>query len=102
MEIVNFSDLVKVKSLDGDKKRLDEIEGKEIIITGFRISKSRYTDQYTAIQFYYADDETETKYVYFTGSTVITDQVAQISEKLEEGQYVKTVLKKIGKYHSLT
>lgn len=102
MEVVNFADLIQHKNLDGDRKRLDEVVGKEIVITGFRISKSKYTDQYTVIQFYFANDETETRYVYFTGSTVITDQIAQIGEKLEEGQYVKTVLKKIGKYHSLT
>lgn len=109
MSIPNFSDLVENRALDGDKVRLETILDKAIIVTGFRISKSKYshkgTESCTTVQFYYEDDENETRYVFFTGSGVIRDQIEEIGQKLEEQHLepvFRTTIRKVGNYHSLT
>ena len=107
MEIPKFSDLVESKTLSGDKKKLEDVLDKPIVITGCKISNSKYqkTESCTTIQCYFADDETETRYVLFTGSTVIRDQIEEITQKLADaGKDIlfSTTISKIGKYHALT
>jgi hypothetical protein len=74
-EIPNFDKLVTHKSLSGDKVRIDDILNKPIIITGFQISSSKYRDKGSGycikVQFYAADDTTETRKVFFSGSSVL-------------------------------
>lgn len=106
MNIPKFGELVTSKTLAGDKKALADVLGKEIIVTGYRISNSKYakTDSCVTIQFYFADDTAETKYVLFTGSGVIRDQLEEVVAKLEEsGQEIlfSTTISKIGKYHAM-
>ena len=109
MSIPNFSDLVTRKALDGDSLKLDDIRGRAIIVTGMRISASKFKkkgdETCTTIQFYFEDDETQTKYVTFTGSSVIREQMEEISKKLEEtgGEFMfRTTVEKCGKYYALT
>ena len=58
--IPQFSDLVKIKALDGEKIKIEDILEKPIIVTGFRVAKSKYShkgiEQCTTIQFYQQDD----------------------------------------------
>ena len=107
--IPNFGDLVESKALDGEKKKLEEVLDKVIVVTGFRSAKSKFvhkgTEFYTTIQFYFEDDPDEKPYVLFTGSGVIKEQLESIEAKLEEAGLEKkfrTTIKKVGNYHALT
>ena len=44
-EIPEFKNLVKQVALDGDKVKIDEILGKDIVICAFRVSESKYKDK---------------------------------------------------------
>lgn len=108
--MVHFGDIVESKNLDGDKKKLEDVLDKPIVLTGWKITTSKYanvnkgTKYCTKLQFYYQEDEEQTRYVLFTGSEVIRDQVEEMEAKLKELQEteVLTTIKKIGSYHSLT
>lgn len=107
--IPNFGDLVESRPLDGDKLKIDGILDKPIIVTGFRIGKSKFnhkgTEYCTTLQFYFENDENQTKYIIFSGSSVIAEQVEEISAKLEESGKAKVfraIVKKVGNYYSLT
>lgn len=109
MDLPNFSDLVDSKTLAGEKVKIESVIEKPIIVTGYRVSKSKYshkgTDFCTTIQFHYEDDAEETKYVIFTGSGVIRDQIEEIAEKLKEANLsfaFRTTIQKVGNYHALT
>ena len=108
-EIPNFGDMVSTKVLDGEKKKLEDVMDRSIIVTGARITKSKFSNKGTencvTIQFYYEDDPNEEKYILFTGSGVISDQVQEILSKLEsEGREIlfRTTIKNCGKYHAMT
>lgn len=106
MAIPKFSDYVEHKPLEGEKVKIEKILGKKIVVTAHKITKSKYkTEHCVTLQFYYADDEAETKYIVFSGSTVIRDQVEEIAQKLEaEGLPVmfETTVQNIGKFYALT
>ena len=110
MGIPNFGDLVTRKPMEGDKKKLEEIQGRPVIVTGMRITKSKYQNgngsgMCATIQFYFDDDETETKYILFTGSSVICDQLEEIEEKLKgQGEDIlfRTTFVKCGKYYAMS
>ena len=109
-DIPNFGDLVTTAiALDGEKKKLDDVLDKSIIVTGARITTSKYshsgTENCVTIQFYYEDDPNEERFILFTGSGVICEQVQEILSKMEsEDREVlfRTTIKKCGKYHALT
>ena len=110
-EIPKFSDLVESRTLDGDKKTLDEIAGKRIIVTAYRVKDSKYNhkgggDKCATLQFYFADDPEEKRHVVFTGSSVLTGQLGEIEQELTDKSLpfvFETVIQKIGdKYWSFT
>ena len=107
-EIPRFGNLVVNKVLDGDKVRIDDILNKEIIICGFQTKPSKYKDKgcgyCTKIQFYFYNDESKTKRVFFSGSGVIKDQMEEAKNTLEKGGLpllFKAMVKKVGNYYSL-
>lgn len=79
MDIPKFGELSERKTLDGDKVKIDDTLNKEIIVTGFHVSSSKYkskgSDYCVKVQFYFKDDESEEKKVFFSGSSVIKDQI---------------------------
>ena len=108
MDIPKFSGLVTNKVLDGDKVRIDDLLNKEIIVCNFQITTSKYKDKGCGycikVQFYYADDPTETKRVFFSGSGVIKDQLEEVKAALEKNQQpllFKATVKKVANYYSL-
>ena len=109
-EIPNFGDLVKNKTLAGEKIKLEDILDRPIIVTGWRFGKSKYqksdntSSVYTTIQFYFEDDEKKTEHVTFTGSGVIRDQLEEMEAALEAvgaGKIFRTTVKKISNYLAL-
>jgi len=94
-----FSDFSQEEqALDGDKIRTDSLVNQELVITGYRIRKSRYSKNvsgdYLTLQVE-IDGET---YVCFTGSDVLIDQVKKYAEEIP---FIATI-KKINRYYTLT
>lgn len=79
-EYPKFSDFSEEETgLDGDKKKIEEILNKEILITGYRIGKSRYRDKdYLTLQFENGGD----KYIVFSGSGVLMKQAQKYEDKM--------------------
>ncbi len=96
-EYPRFSDFAEEsKSFEGDKKKIEDILNKEILIIDFKIkdSKQRQNSLYATIQFR-IDDNT---FIVFSGSTVLINQL----EKYKENLPFFTVIKRIDKYYTLT
>lgn len=91
-----FSDFAQEeKPLDGNKMRIDDILNQEILIIGYKLSKSKYQDtNYVTIQF----EREGKRYVVFTGSQVVADQIEKYSEKIP----FYAIIRKINKYYTLT
>ena len=80
-------------SLTGDKLKLDDILGKEIIIKGYKLGNSKYNEgQVLTLQFELENVE----YITFTGSSVLTNQV----EKYKEEIPFMTKIEKINKFYT--
>jgi len=96
-EYPRFSDFAEEsKSFEGDKKKIEDILNKEILIIDFKIkdSKQRQNSLYATIQFR-IDDNT---FIVFSGSTVLINQL----EKYKENLPFFTIIKKIDKYYTLS
>jgi len=96
-EYSRFSDFAKEsKSFEGDKKRIEDILNKEILIIDFKIkdSKQRIGTQYITIQFKIDD----INYIVFTGSNVLIEQLSKYKDNVP----FFTTIKKIDKYYTLT
>lgn len=79
-----FSDFTEITTLEGDKKKIDDILNQNIIVTGARFSKSRYNKnesrKYLTLQFKMNGEEK--LYVIFTGSNVLASQVEKYKDKI--------------------
>ena len=107
-EIPNFDTLVTHKALDGDKVRIDDLLNKPIVITGFQISTSKYKDKGCGFcvkaQFYEAGDEKQVRKVFFSGSSVLKDELEEVQKTLEKQNLpilFRATVKKVGNYYSL-
>ncbi len=81
--------------LDGTKKKLSEVLDKEILVLAFRIGKSKFRDRnYVTIQF----ENGGSRYVVFTGSDVLMDQLKRHEGKLP---FYTTIVKRYN-YFSLS
>ena len=91
-----FSDFAtEDKPLEGEKKKLDGILNVEILIIGFKIGKSKYKDEnYLTLQF----DINNNKYILFTGSVVLSDQMQKYQDEIP----FYTKIKKIKNYYIMT
>lgn len=96
MEYPRFENFAEDEGpLEGEKKRIDDITGKEILITAYKISKSKFKEgNYIAIQ-YISNDK---KYVVFTGSIVLTNQL----EKYRSNLPFYTKIERRKNYYTLT
>ena len=107
MDIPKFEDYSELKTLDGDKVKIDDILNKPIVVTGYTVMNSKYknksSEYCTKVQFYYTDDEKQERRVFFSGSMVIKDQIENIEKKLNEQDLpllFQTTVKKVGNYYS--
>lgn len=81
--------------LEGKKKKLEDVLNIEILITDFRISKSKYNERdYITIQF----ENDNSKSVIFTGSSILIKQMERYKDKLP---FYATIAKR-NKYFTLT
>lgn len=92
-----FSDFAKDKlPMPGDKKRLGEILNKEILVTDFRVTKSKQRDGEKCLQMQFVMNSNV--YVLFTGSSVLIDQIQSAKDKIP----FKTAVVKVDKYFSFS
>jgi hypothetical protein len=87
------------RPFSGDKVRLNDLINKEIILLRYKIRPSKYKDKgdrCATVQFKY--DESGEEKIFFTGSSVIIDQLEKYGEKLP----FMTVIKHIDKYYTLS
>jgi hypothetical protein len=96
-----FSDFSQEeKRLEGTKMRIQEILNKEILVTGYTINQSHYPDgksdskNYLALQFELDGEQ----HIVFTGSAVLTDQIARYKENIP----FYTIIKHIDRYYTFT
>lgn len=69
----------ETKPLEGDKVRLDDVVNIEMVVTGYKITKSKYNDNRCL---HLAVSINGTKHVIFTGSTVLAEQVEKYGEHI--------------------
>ncbi|MBC2746273.1 MAG: hypothetical protein HF975_04555 [ANME-2 cluster archaeon] len=96
-EYPHFSDFAEEsKPFKGEKKKIEDILGKEILIIDFRIkeSKQRIGTKYITLQFM-LNNET---YITFTGSNILIEQMNKYSENIP----FHTTIEKIHKYYTFT
>lgn len=81
--------------LDGEKVKLKDIFGKEILVTGHSVHKSKFKDEsYLTLQFKFENKTC----VLFTGSCVLIDQVEKYTNKIP----FLTIIRDFGKYYAFT
>lgn len=86
-EYPNFSDFAIDETLIGEKIQIERILNKRVLITRYRINKSKFKESnYVTIQFT-LDDKT---HVVFTGSEVLMKQLEKYKDKMP---YNTTIVK---------
>ena len=81
--------------MGGDKISITDVINKEITILAFRVKESKLKDgNYLTLQI----EKEEKKFVIFTGSNVLIDQMEKYKNELP----FLTTIRKIHKYYSLT
>jgi len=96
-EYARFSDFAEEsKVFDGDKKKIEEILNKEILVLDFKLKESKHhrDTQYVTIQFKIDN----IIYILFNGSRVLADQL----EKYKDYLPFYATIKKIDKYYTFT
>lgn len=92
-----FANFAKDKlPMPGKKKRLDEILNREIVVTDFRITKSKRKEGTDCLQIQFVLDDDV--FVAFTGSAVLSDQIQAARDNIP---FRGTVVK-IDKYYSFS
>ena len=84
--------------LDGAKTKVEDVLNREIVITGFRVTPSKYNSngygKCLTIQY----ELDGARYVLFTGSSVLTEQLEKYGR---EAPFLATI-KKIDRYYTLS
>ncbi len=92
-----FADFARDKlPMPGEKKRLDEILNKEILIVDYRITKSKKRQDGKCLQLQFVMNGQVC--VLFTGSAVLIDQMQSVNEKIP----FRTTVVKIDRYYSFS
>ena len=97
VEYPRFSDFAEEsKVFDGDKKKIEEILNKEILVLDFKLKESKHhrDTQYITLQFKLDD----TTFILFNGSKVLADQL----DKYKDNLPFYAIIKKIDKYYTFT
>jgi hypothetical protein len=82
-------------AITGDKLKIDNILGKEIVVKGYKIGNSKYNNgQLLTLQFNIDNKE----YIIFTGSSVLMKQC----EKYKDEIPFATKIEKINKFYTFT
>lgn len=97
IEYPRFSDFAEEsKTFEGEKKKIEEILNKEILVLDFKLKESKHHQdtQYLTLHF----KENDTIFILFNGSRVLADQL----EKYKDNFPFYATIKKIGKYYTFS
>lgn len=92
-----FSDFAEEQTLDGDKVKLDDVLNKEIVVTGYVVTKSKYKssgDMCLKLQF----EVDGAMYILFTGSNVLINQIERYHDEIP----FITTIKKVDKFYTFS
>jgi len=94
-----FSDFAdEEQPIEGDKVKIDSILNKEILVTAYKVKKSKYeksnSGQCVTVQF----KIDSTIKIFFTGSCVLLDQL----EKYGHEMPFLTTVKKVDRYYTFS
>lgn len=92
-----FSDFAEEQTLDGEKMKLDDVLNKEIIVTGFMVSRSKYKsngENCLKLQF----ELNGTKHILFTGSNVLINQIERYQSEIP---FISTI-KRVDKFYTFS
>ena len=96
-ECHTFADFARDKlPMPGDKKRLDEILNKEILVVDFRITNSKKKPEGKCLQIQFVLNNQVC--VAFTGSVVLIDQIQSARDKMP----FRGTIVKMDRYYSLS
>lgn len=94
----NFTDFAEEQTLDGDKIKIDKVLNRKIIVTGYKITNSRFAKSNSSrclkLQFT-LDDK---KRVLFSGSDILIEQIIKYADHIP----FITNIAKIDKYYSFS
>jgi len=96
-----FADTTTSPVMDGKKLSIDDILEKEILVLRYRIKKSKFSEAKNpdclTVQFSYPDNE-NVRFVFFSGSSVLMQQLEKYQDKLP----FSATIKKVGKYYTFS
>ena len=94
----NYADFADTKpQLEGDKKAISEVFNIRIIVTDFRIGRSKYKDvELLTLQFMF--EKGGKKYIIFTTSEPLLKEARKSEVKMP----FYTTIVQIGKYYTMT
>jgi hypothetical protein len=95
--IKRFSDFAdEPRLLDGDKTKINNILNKEICVTGYKVRDSKHKSGTKCLTLQFEIDSK--KYIVFTGSTVLIDQVEKYKDKIP----FLAVIKQVDRFYSFS
>lgn len=83
----------EIQPLDGDKVKIESIINQEILITGYRITKSKQSEDGKCLMLQFEIDEN--KNIIFTGSNVLINQIEKYNSEIP----FLTTIRKINRYY---
>jgi hypothetical protein len=84
--------------LEGSKLKLEEVINREITVTDYRVKDSRYKKESAPRCLTLQFDLEGKKYILFTGSNVLVDQIDKYKAEIP----FITTIKKIDKYYTFS
>jgi len=97
----DFADTSMSPIMDGKKMTVDDVLDKEIIVLRYRIKKTKFSEAKNpdclTVQFAYPDDE-NVHFVFFSGSSVLMQQLEKYKDKIP----FTATIKKVGKYFTFS
>jgi hypothetical protein len=88
----------EITPLDGAKMKIDSVINKEILVTGFKVRGSKFTDEGSGrcLTLQFALDAQ--RYVLFSGSSILIEQVEKYGSEIP---FLATI-KRIDRYYTLS
>lgn len=96
-DLPKFSDFAEPqKQLEGDKIKIESVLGQDIVVTGYRIAKSKVKTGEDCLTIQFVLKGENVSRVVFTGSRVLADQVRIYESNIP----FRTKIQQVGSYYT--